>query len=158
MDPIIFGAEFPQLSIKELLERLSTWEQHNNCQVQIFNAGSIIGEEHLKSAYCHALRNQEREDMISSSLKMEIMLYAAGVRQIDKALDMVGIKDCTTSVVGILLEGTEKDLANFLSEFDAERNDALVSQEGKDPSLFNIRSGDITGQVLEKVALLDLNR
>ena len=50
--------------------------------------------------------------MIAKTLSMEVLLYAAGQRQIKKAIEILGVKETTMDVVGLLLAETDQQLTN----------------------------------------------
>lgn len=58
------------------------------CAVQAFDARYVAGEEHLRRAVALADRAVERGETIARDRSVEILLYAAGRRQIDQALAM----------------------------------------------------------------------
>ena len=77
--------------------------------IQLFNADLIATEEHLYFAVLNALSAFRSRTNLSKSLAMETMLYAASERQIQKAIQSVGIKpDTTNAALVIIGENPEK--------------------------------------------------
>lgn len=71
--------------------------------IQIFNADLIAKEEHLYFAVLNALSAFRSRTNLSKSLAMETMLYAASERQIQKAIQSVGIKPDTTNAALVII-------------------------------------------------------
>ena len=142
-----------------LLERMNALD----IKLQVFDAGAIFGREHLESAYEHAVRSHERGENLSQDLAVEVVLYAAGQRQIKSAMERVGIREDTIGFAVMLLEDGEPD--TVLSGLGLERDDSLLD-EGKDPSRFGFSDEEIgvLGEdrvkelVLEWVAMLDVGK
>lgn len=76
--------------------------------VQFFDAERIAGKVHLTFALLNALQafNQKRNH--SNSLEVEVLLYASGQRQIEKAIEMLGLRRDTTAISLLLLGSNEK--------------------------------------------------
>jgi KEOPS complex subunit Cgi121 len=70
---------------------------------QLFDSRFIWGKRHLYSAIWHACQAAIHEQMISKTLSMEMLLYAAGQRQIQKAIEILGVGITTRSIVGAIL-------------------------------------------------------
>ncbi len=67
---------------------LKTIAHKYDVTIQAMNAELVAGEEHIKSAVKKALRAVGRNRNITNDLSLEILLYAAGKRQIERALAM----------------------------------------------------------------------
>jgi len=93
-------------NIDLLLNRIR--EKASGCQVQIFDAKMIAGLDHLYFAVLNALKAVDSRNRISSSLAMEILLYASGQHQIDKAIRTLGVKEGSSQIVAIVLSEAEK--------------------------------------------------
>ena len=140
----------------------------------MFDHRLIWGYRHLYSALWHAEKADKAGMMISKSLPMEIMIYAAGCRQIKKAIELIGIQDDTSKIVGVLVANKEPSLSNSymkikeelqfqgdvsVIESYSEKKDVVLKylrKEGYDssPSLSN---QEIEKIILQKVALLSLD-
>jgi KEOPS complex subunit Cgi121 len=88
--------------VSGLLERAARFSSESGLAVQLFDAAAIAGEEHLRSAALHALRAFGRKCMRSSSMGMEMLLYASGRRQIRDAVALAGISERTRAVAAVL--------------------------------------------------------
>jgi KEOPS complex subunit Cgi121 len=60
----------------------------HDCVVQAFDARLVADREHLATALRYAARAHRRDDAIARDPAVETLLYAAGRRQIDRALAM----------------------------------------------------------------------
>lgn len=58
------------------------------CAVQAFDARYVAGTAHLETAVARANRAFERGENVARDRSVEILLYAAGRRQIDQAIEM----------------------------------------------------------------------
>ncbi len=75
-------------NVDDFLAVLKTIAHKYDVTIQAMNAELIAGEEHIKSAVKKALRAVGRNRNITNDLGLEILLYAAGRRQIERALAM----------------------------------------------------------------------
>lgn len=145
--------------------------------VQALDATLIAGAEHIKSAVKKAIRAVGRKNSITSALGLEILLYAAGRRQIERALAM-GVKEGEKEVVVVIVDsGGEKDLGVVVEEVkrktgiveDPIRDLELESDHNKhkreklkqffgitDDELNAVGEKKLKMLVLERVALLDV--
>ncbi|MFB6166586.1 MAG: KEOPS complex subunit Cgi121 [Haloarculaceae archaeon] len=79
------------------------------CAVQAFDARYVLGRAHLERAVELADRARERGEAIADDPAVEILLYAAGRRQIDRALAM-GV-DAGEGPVVVVVHGPDGDEA-----------------------------------------------
>ncbi|RJS73412.1 hypothetical protein CW714_03155 [Methanophagales archaeon] len=75
-------------NVDDFLAVLKAIAHKYDVTIQAMNAELIAGEEHIKSAVKKALRAVGRNRNITNDLGLEILLYAAGRRQIERALAM----------------------------------------------------------------------
>lgn len=71
------------------------------CVVQAFDARYIAGPEHLERAATLANRAAERDETIARERSVEILLYAAGRRQINRAFE-IGVSGGEQEVVVVV--------------------------------------------------------
>jgi Uncharacterized conserved protein len=135
--------------------------------VQCFDADYVAGERHLRRAVSLAARAREQGTAVAHDPAIEILLYAAGRRQINQALDM-GVSAGEIDVAGVVTGGDEAAAARRL----ADRLDTTATDEGVGvgdtetlKSFFSITDrelavvdGGIDAVVLERVALLDVKK
>lgn len=125
-------------------------------EVVIMDPMYVCGKDHVISAVRHAERSFEHGTNRSKTLLTEIILYAAGERQISKAMERMRPKPGCNEFALALLDVPD-DMK--LSEIGMERDDSILDANdtkaeaiGLDRS-FNIPLEDLA---LEMVALLDL--
>jgi tRNA threonylcarbamoyladenosine modification (KEOPS) complex Cgi121 subunit len=110
--------------------------------------------------------------MISKSLSMEVLLYAAAQRQIKKAITLLGVKKTTKDVAGVLLGKKSKELIDtsrqLQEELHIKPNIVLLDDfESKNELFIQILNNDgynatdftfdeIEKAVFQKIALLAL--
>lgn len=144
----------------------------HHCAVQAFDARYVAGEAHLRAAVERANRAFERGEHIARDRSVEILLYAAGRRQIDQAVEM-GVDAGADVPVIIVVDGDpvfDGDEAEAVTELETkvERDDSVLGG-GRDEALigafFDISdiereaaATDLVGLVRERVALLDVEK
>ena len=89
---VVFGAHGTINDIDLFLQQLLLFSKKENLVIQAFDATAIYGKDHLISATTHALRAFEQGRNSTNSLALEILLYAAGERQIQKAIKKMGVR------------------------------------------------------------------
>ena len=83
-------------------------------EIQIFDANLIATWEHLYFAALNALTAFNGSMNISNSLAMEALLYASAQRQIDKAIDLLGMKPKSKNVAVLIITNTLKEAESAL--------------------------------------------
>ena len=164
--------------VDDFLAILKAIAHRYSVAIQAMDAELIAGEAHIKSAVQKALRAIRQGNSITSDLSMEVLLYAAGRRQIERALAMgVSAGDDKKIVIVIIdVDNKDKDLDAIageikqrigLTEHPMEDLELETEREEKREKLmrfFNITDDEIeaVGErklkmlVLERVALLDV--
>jgi len=74
--------------IDGFVETLSATGEEHDCTIQAFDARHVAGREHLERAVSLADRAIDRDENVARDRAVEILLYAAGRRQINRALRM----------------------------------------------------------------------
>ncbi len=132
--------------------------------VQAFDARCVVGREHLEQAVSLANRAAERGTTIARDRAVEILLYAAGRRQINHALE-IGVDEGTTPVVVVVdggpTGGDEAGAAEVieslldheetLGEYERER---VMNFFGVTETELAATSGALADLVCERVTLL----
>lgn len=123
----------------------------------LFDPGMVCGPDHLLSAAEHATRAFENGTNRSKTLATEIILYAAGDRQISKAMKAMNPKDPEKPVAAVILDAPE-DLR--LDLIGAERYDDILEATVEKAAALGIdRYGDDPGSLaLELVAMLEIEK
>jgi len=150
---------------QELLSLLRDLQAKHGCMIQVLDADKVVSEKHLVFAAKKAFLAFSERRNIAKDLGVEIMRYASGERQIERALTM-GISNSTKRIVLIVVplgDGRKLPTATDLSsliELD-ERGCSFNSKAVRD--FFDISPEEIraVGEqripdlVLERVALVD---
>jgi len=153
--------------VDSFLQQITSFAQDNNVVIQAFNADVIYGKNHLISAVDHAVRAMERKTNTTNSLAMEILLYAAGERQLKLAIPKMGVKKGNANIAFVVVDDKkrdEKSIDELLKDLSLERDDKVL--EGNEDTLraFGLNDqaiktvtkdkyGDL---ILEKVAMVDI--
>jgi len=161
----IIGATGKIQDVNSFMINLHKVSQHHKISIQVFNASYIFGKDHLLSAYEHARRSFKQGTNATNTLAMEILLYAAGERQIQKALRKLGLQKGLDDIVLLFIGAiTQKNIENSLLQLGLKRNDKVL--EGNLNTLKNwgfsqqelatVSKENRNLLILEKVALVDI--
>lgn len=162
-----------QATVEDLdafLADLAAIGEATGCAVQAFDARYVVGRDHLERAVALADRAFERDENVARDRSVEILLYAAGRRQIDQALEM-GISEGTGRVVVVVVGVNERADEDEAAERVAALLDSADSLEAAhaDPArvreFFDVSEAELAATasvlsdlVLERVALLDVEK
>jgi len=143
-------------------EKAVDWE------IQIFDATLIATWEHLYFAALNALKALVSGMNISNSLAMEALLYASAQHQIDKAIDLLGMKPKSKHMAVLIIADTLKEAKSALESLSklvsGERDDSileLTDEKAEDiQKLFDISDlelkSELSWEESEKQALVEL--
>jgi KEOPS complex subunit Cgi121 len=150
------------------IKQLSDIAGRYKITIQALNADLLSGVRHIQFAVDKAIRSFESGKNIANNLGMEIMLYASGGRQIEKALDL-GVKRGENRLAIVLVAENVSDEAVFDVRTLLDSEDASIvdySDRKKEDILkiFNITAAEVEAVgkdkipelVLERVALVDV--
>jgi len=150
--------------VDAFVERLAAIKEEFGTTVQAFDARYVVGEEHLERAVELATRAFERDEAIARGRSVEILLYAAGRRQINRALAM-GVSEGESPVVAVVVGGDEGaaadelrtllEPAETLGEYDPERVREFFDVTDRELAATD---GDLSALVCERVAMLVVDR
>ena len=143
----------------------------HGCTVQAFDARAVVSHAHLARALELADRARERGEAVARDRGVEVMLYAAGRRQIDRALEL-GVREGRGPVVVVVAADGADDptrAERAAASAVAEEVDPGETLEHYDPervrSYFDITDAELAATdaglealVLERVALLDIEK
>jgi KEOPS complex subunit Cgi121 len=135
-----------------------------DASVQLMRASMVFGRIHLESATDHAIRAFEQGRNTSNSLATETLLYASGTRQIDKAIEKMGIRKGDSEVA--LVAFGKFSLGEFLEEAGFKRDDSVLEGDASMLTEYGITEKEVASVpeskvfdlVLERVAMVDLQR
>jgi KEOPS complex subunit Cgi121 len=164
------GAEDPSgetafADVDTFVDELTTVGAATGTTVQAFDAELVVGREHLERALELADRAFERGENVARDRGVEVLLYAAGRRQIHRALEM-GVDEGETPVVVLVAaergavsggEAADREAVDAGSAADREAVDAgsAADREAVDASSAADREADAAEQVRELLAPAD---
>ncbi|MFT4947357.1 MAG: KEOPS complex subunit Cgi121 [Natronomonas sp.] len=94
--------------IDAFIGRISAIGAEYGVTVQTFDARYVADRAHVRRAVDHAVRALERDEAIADDPGVEILLYAAGRRQINRALEM-GVSTGECPVVAVAVDTAAHD-------------------------------------------------
>lgn len=147
------------------LERFDAIADRTDATLQAFDARYLVGPTHLERARDLADRAIERGEAVAEDRSMEILLYAAGRRQINRALEM-GLKSTDHPVMVLVDGGDEERAAAAVEDLLEEAVDPseLEGDRARIRTFFDVTDAelgtgaDLEALVIERVALLAVNR
>lgn len=151
--------------LETFVDDLATIGTAHDTVVQAFDARYVAGREHLQAAVRAASRARDHDDAIADDPALEVLLYAAGRRQIDRALEM-GVAEGRQPVVIVVDGGDEEDAAEAVAErletgstLGDTRDEAAI-REFFDISEAELSATDASLQdlVIERIALLAVDK
>ncbi len=167
----VAGGRIELNDIEEVIRSIEDIDESNETVSQLFDASCVAGSDHLFHSVRLALDALERDRAFANSSRIEFTCWVAGLRQINKSLDCVGISEETESVavliVGQSSSKVEKSLNDIFDQLDIERMDEVLEIDDKKfENLLDIYSIDesragafsLKDLILEKVALLSLEQ
>lgn len=108
---------FKNVKIRDIEKFLkSAKENVDKCHVQFFDAGLIAGFDHLYFATLNAVKAFKNGRNISKDLTVEILLYASGQHQIEKAIQMLGIKPSSSQVAVLVVANSSQKAVEALND------------------------------------------
>ncbi|MFC6974953.1 KEOPS complex subunit Cgi121 [Halomicroarcula sp. GCM10025709] len=132
--------------------------------IQAFDARYVVDRAHVERAVELATRARDRGEGIAEDFGVEILLYAAGRRQINQALEM-GLSDGDCPVVAVVVGGDEAaaaaalgdllDPGETLGEYDRDRVRSFFDVTDTELAA---TEGTIADAVHERVALLPVEK
>ena len=163
------GERFPDVGA--FVDALDDVGAEHGVTVQAFDARYVVSRRHLERAVALADRERARGDGIARDRGVEILLYAAGRRQIDRALEM-GVDEGETPAV-VLVDGADDggDASDEAAAVEALRSFLDPGETLGDDDEQRVRefygvtdrelsatAADLEALVLERVALLVVDR
>lgn len=95
--------------------------------IQVADAGAVCGADHLRGAARRALAGREADAGIADDPALDVLLYAAGVRQIREALETMGLPGGAEAVAVVTVHpDPEAALEAVADALDGTRDDALL--------------------------------
>ncbi|MCX6669774.1 MAG: KEOPS complex subunit Cgi121 [Methanothrix sp.] len=152
----------------KLISVLRDLQSRHGCVMQALDADKVVSERHIRFAAEKALAAISQGRNIAKDPGMEIMRYASGERQIERALAM-GISDSTERMVLLLASlGDEShwpDASELSSLMKLDLRGCSFKEEAvKDAFNISMQEIETVGEgrieelVIERVALVDTYR
>lgn len=145
----------------DFLQKLKNISKEKNLTLQALDADKIAGEEHIMFAVEKALNSFKTGTNIANDLAKEIMLYAAGTRQIKRAVKL-GIHKGENNIVLVAvgdahLSGFDEIRPEPVLGYSASKKEALMKAFSiTDMELEAVGEEKMPELVLERVALVDV--
>jgi KEOPS complex subunit Cgi121 len=170
---VVIGTYGTIENIDTFFQQLLTFSKKENLVIQAFNATAIYSKDHLVSATMHAHRAFKQGTNATNTLALEILLYAAGERQIEKAIKKIGIKKGKQKIAFVLTNPLNRirkhDLDDtiikkLLQMFHLIADEKVIQGNRATLKLFGITDQELStvpeshyGElILEKVAMVDV--
>ncbi|CAG0956729.1 MAG: hypothetical protein MPEBLZ_03377 [Candidatus Methanoperedens nitroreducens] len=142
--------------IEIFLIKIKEMRNGKDSVILALDADKLAGKDHLMFAIEKAIDSFKTGRNIANDLGKEIMLYAAGTRQINRAMK-IGVHNGKNNIVLVAI-GEDVDL----SEFDEITPKDVVQYEGSKNrdlmDIFNITDEEIKAAGVEKIPELVLER
>ena len=135
--------------------------------LQVLRADRVIGADHLRSAALHAKRAFDEGRNHADRMDVEFARYAAGERQIRKAIDKMGVPDGHDAGVVCAFGPKRRDAVQyFIDWLGLRESDAVIGADEAALRAFGITDAQLAATtpavrmdlILEAVAAVDLMR
>jgi KEOPS complex subunit Cgi121 len=157
------GERFPEVGA--FVDALDAIGAEHGVTVQAFDARYVVSRRHLGRAVELADRERRRGDGIARDRGVEILLYAAGRRQINRALEMGVDEGATPAVVLVDGDGDEPSAADAVRALCSPAETLGAYEETRVREFFDIGDAELAATdaglealVEERVALLVVER
>jgi KEOPS complex subunit Cgi121 len=165
----VIGAKGKIQDINSFLKRIIILSNRYDMVIQVVNADFVYGKDHLFSAVEHAIRSFKNRMNSLNSLSLEMLLYASVERQIQKAIEKIGIKNGNQKIAFIFIKENNRKISDdevehVLSSLNLKRDDKVLEGDVDTLKRFGITEDELStipeskygDLLLEKVALVDI--
>ena len=167
----VIGAKGNIQDIDLFFKQILSLSKKYKIVIQVINADIVYGKNHLISASQHAVRAFEQKKNSTNSLAMEILLYASGERQIQRAIQKVGIKKGNVNVALVFVDEFQENgkvsdtiVGKILEALNLMREDKVLEGDIDTLRKFGITQQELMtvpknkhrNLILEKVAMVDV--
>lgn len=170
---LIVGALGCIQNVESFVGQILSFSRTENLVVQVFDATAVYSTDHLISATQHAKRAFQQGTNATNSLALEILLYASGERQIEKALKKIGVKKGQQRIAFVLTDGVngkskvssgEALKKKLLRALDLQSDETAIRGDKETLQRFGITEKELStipesqygDLILEKIALVDV--
>ncbi|MFX0211060.1 MAG: KEOPS complex subunit Cgi121 [Candidatus Hodarchaeota archaeon] len=160
-------------NVEDIIQQINRLAKEKGVILQLVDADRVTGKIHLELASYHAKKAFQQNSQISNSIEIETLLYATGLRQIDKALKLIGITPKTKNVaVVILLSPTNSsnlselfqeitsllkgNQSNMVFNLTSEKEKALIQLF--DITSEELKTGSFEDLIIERIGMLELTK
>lgn len=134
-------------------------------EVQLLRADRILGEDHLQSAILHADRAFAAGRNAAAAWPLEVLRYAAGERQLGKALSFLGLAEGVEGVAAVV-RGDAATLDALAAALGWTRDDRVLAATPTKLDAWRATDAEraafpperVADFALERVALADVAR
>ena len=148
--------------VDEFLHKIKTISKEKKIVIQAMDADKLAGEEHVRFAVEKAINSFKTGANIANDLSKEILLYAAGTRQITRAVKL-GIHKGQNNVA-LVAVGDAPDLSGFVEiepahvlAYNDSKKEAIMKIFGiTNEEIEAVGEDKIPELVIERVALQDV--
>jgi KEOPS complex subunit Cgi121 len=116
-------------NVDRLIERLGEIGATHGCVITAFDARYLVGRTHVEQAVELAKRAVRRGENVADDCAIEVLLYAAGRRQIDRAIE-IGVPAGEEPVVVCVEHGEDGDWSERANAGDAGSEDSDGGNDG----------------------------
>lgn len=169
----VIGAQGSIKNVDTFISQLLMFSKKEHLVIQAFDAAMIYSKDHVISATTHAKRAFQQGTNATGSLALELLIYAAGERQIEKAIKKIGVKKGKQKIAFVLtdpVDGKGKKTIDdsikkkLLKTFDLQCDEKAIQGDKMTLKRFGITDRELStipGEqygdlILEKVALVDI--
>jgi KEOPS complex subunit Cgi121 len=167
----VIGAKGNIQDIDLFLKQILSLSEEYKIVIQVINADIVYGKNHLISASQHSVRAFEQKKNSTNSLAMEILLYASGERQIQRAIQKVGIKKGNENIALVFIDEFQENgkvsnniVGKILEILNLIREDKVLEGDNDTLRKFGITHQELMtvpknkhrNLILEKVAMVDV--
>lgn len=108
--------------VDQFVERLGRIGGEHGCAIAALDARYLVGREHVARAVRLANRAFERGENVADARAIEVLLYAAGRRQIDRALEL-GVSTGEGPIVVVVDEEPDREGTGERDDTENEREE-----------------------------------
>lgn len=150
--------------VDRFLAELREIGRRHDSVVQAMDARYVAGPVHIERAVSLARRAHDRGEGVADDLALEVLLYAAGTRQIDRAVE-IGVSE-GDHLVAIVVDGGEEEsaveaierLVDPIAQLPAADEERLAEWFDVGDAERSVTTASLTDLVLERVALLEVEK
>ena len=142
--------------LEAFLERIREIADEHGVTIQAFDARYVADRAHLERAVELARRSLDRGENVADDPAVEILCYAAGRRQIDRALEM-GVAE-GSGPVAVVVAGGFRGAGGESVDGAGAGGESVDGAGAGGESVDGVGTGDVRGAVDALAELIDMER